>query len=250
MKKIVFFQAHPDDLEFYCFHLLYYLCQTSEKGYEIKVGSLSRGEYGWPKHAEHFKGDRLGKLRTQELYKAMKTYGITPKQIHFFEIIDGYVNFNKQIVNIVKDYLAKEKPDIIFVCEARNTYYRHPDHMNIGKVIYYILDKNLIDFRPKLYFYGSIGSNFQWPVKEEDIPLAYSTMYMHKSQAHIWKGTKMLYRILLRVYGSRVKGWKFAEGYRRVYYGKESQKNKKLKLSGRIFLLLNVKIWPEKVTRH
>ena len=122
--------------------------------------------------------------------------------------------------------------------------------MNIGKVVYYILDKSLIDFRPKLYFYGSIGSNFQWPVKEGDIPLAYSAMHKHKSQAHIWKGTRMLYRMLLKIYGSKLKGWKFAEGYRRVYYGKEGQKNKNLKLSGRILLLLCVKYWPEKVTRH
>jgi len=253
MIKIIFFQAHPDDLEFYCFHLLYYISKRSKREYEIKIASLTRGEYGWPKHAEHFKGERLGKLRTQELYNAMKTYGLTSEKIHFFEIIDGFVHFNKKIVEIVKDYLNKEKPDIIFACEPRNTYYRHPDHMNTGKIVYYLLDKGQIDFgtiKPKLYFYGSIASNFFWPFKKEDKHLAYKAMYIHKSQAHIWKATKSLYEILMRVYGSRIKGWKYAEGYRRVYYGNEKYKNKKLKFSGRLFLLLNVKLWPEKITRH
>ncbi|MHA1292354.1 MAG: PIG-L deacetylase family protein [Promethearchaeota archaeon] len=253
MKKVIFFQAHPDDLEFYCFHLLNYLSQKSKKNYKVKIGSLTRGEYGWPKHAEHFKGERLGKLRTKELYKAMSFYGITPRDVHFFEIIDGYVEFNRKTIDLIKDYLNKEKPDIIFACEPRATYYRHPDHINTGKILYYILDKNLIDFgkkRPKLYFYASINPNFFWPINKEEIPLAYNNMFVHKSQAHIWKFAKSLYRLIISVYGCRIKGWRYAEGYRRIFYGAEKSKNKKLKFSGRLFLLLNVKIWPEKVTHH
>jgi len=253
MNKVLFFQAHPDDLEFSCFHLIYYLCKRSTKHYEIKIGSLTRGEYGWPKHAEHFKGERLGKLRTKEFYNAIKVYGLSRKDIHFFEVIDGYVEFNKKTIHLVKEYLEEEQPDIIVACEPRNTYYRHSDHMNIGKIVYYILDKNLVNFgskKPKLYFYASIGANFIWPFKKEEIPLAYKTIHLHKSQIHIWRKTNLLYKILIRHYGKKLKGWKYAEGYRRVYYGDERNKTEKLKFFGRLFLILNVKVWPEKITRH
>jgi len=251
MKKIVFFEAHPDDLEFYCFHLIYYLCKKSKQEYKVKVGSVTRGEYGWPKHAKHFKGERLGNLRTKELYNAMSVYGIPSKDIHFFGIIDGYVQFDSQTIELLKKYLEKERPDIIFGCEPRNTYYRHPDHMNVGKVVYYILDKGFIeDYHPKLYFYGSIGVNFCWPFKKKEISLAVNTMHIHKSQMHIWEGIGRLYKLITRIYGRHVKGWKFAEGFRRAYYGKNTYKNRRLNLLERIFLSLCVAVWPEKVTRH
>ncbi len=251
--KIIFFQVHPDDLSFYCSNLIHYLSKNSKKNFEIKIASLTRGEYGWPKHAEHFKGSRLGQLRTKEMYKEVKFYGLKPEQIHFFEIIDGYVKFDKKTIDLVVDYLNEEKPDIIFACEPRNTYYRHPDHMNIGKIVYYILDKKLIDLglkKPKLYFYGSIGANFFWPLNKDGIDLGYKTMHLHKSQMHIWKITRRLYTLLIRQYGKQIKGWKYAEGYRRVFYAEERHKTKKLKFSGRLFLTLNVKVWPQKVTRH
>ena len=250
LEKIVFFQVHPDDLEFNCYHLISYLKNHSKNKYQVKIASLTRGEYGWPKHAEHFKGERLGKLRTKELYNAMSVYGIIPKEIYFFEVIDGYVHFNKRIVELVQEYLNNEKPDIIFSCEPRNTYYRHPDHMNIGKILYYILDKGLVEINPKLYFYNPINPNFYWPVKKEEIPLAQKTMHIHRSQMHIWNTIGRLYTFMLRVYGSGIKGWNYAEGYRRVYYGQERHKTTKLKFFGRLILTLLVKAWPEKITRH
>lgn len=252
MKKIIFFQAHPDDLEFNCAHILHYLAKKNDK-YEIKIASMTRGEYGTTKRgSDHFKGERLGRLRTKELLNAQAIHGITPAQIHFFEIVDGYTKFDKETVDLVKTYLDKEKPDIILACEPRNTYYRHPDHMICGKIIYYILDKQFIDFKkqPKLYFYSSINANFRWPFNNEDLPLAYQLILSHKSQYYMFKSIKPVYRFLSKRYGRHLKGWKYAEGYRRVYYGKKKPQNQKLKLYQRVFLLLNVKIWPEKITRH
>ncbi len=250
MKKIIFFQAHPDDLEFNCAHLLHYLAKRDTK-YEIKIASMTRGEYGTAKSgSDHFKGERLGKIRTQELYRAQAIHGITPAQIHFFEIIDGYTKFDKETVELVKTYLNKEKPDIIFACEPRNTFYRHPDHMICGKILYYILDKQLIDKKPKLYFYSSINANFRWPFQNKDLPLAYKLVLTHNSQDYMFKFIKPTYRFLSKRYGRNIKGWKYAEGYRKAYYGNNKAKNPKLKLYQRIFIILNVKYWPEKITRH
>lgn len=250
MKKIILFQAHPDDLEFNCAHILHYLAKKSDR-YEIKIASMTRGEYGTAKSgSDHFKGERLGTLRTKELFNAQAIHGIKPTQIHFFGIVDGYTRFDKKTVELVKTYLNKEKPDIIFACEPRNTYYRHPDHMICGKLIYYILDRQLLNINPKLYFYSSINANFRWPFNKKDLTLAYDLLNAHKSQYHMFRFMKPVYRFLFKSYGRRVRGWKYAEGYRRTYYGKNRKKNSKLKLIHRIILLLNVKIWPEKITRH
>jgi len=252
MKKIIFFQVHPDDLEFNCYHLLYYLGIIRKEKYDVKIASLTRGEYGWPKHGEHFKGERLGRMRTQELYNAMSTYGIPPEKIQFFEVIDGCVYFDRETIKMVKEYLNKEQPDIIFACEPRNTYYRHPDHMNIGKIVYYILDKEEINFRnknTKLYFYNPINPNFYWPFSKKDISKAKANMEVHKSQMHIWNSIGRLYKFIMRQYGKGIKGSKYAEGYRRVYYSDEKHNNAPLKFSGRLFLTLLVKSWPETITR-
>ncbi len=250
VKKIIFFQAHPDDLEFYCCHLLHYLSQRKEK-YEIKIAAMTKGEYGTPLHGyDHFKGERLGKMRTKELFKAMKFYGISPSQIHFFGIIDGYVEFNKNSINLIKEYLEKENPDIIFACEPINTWYRHPDHMRTGKILYYIYDKILTSKKPKLYYYTPLNPNFRWPFDKKGIEFAFQLINTHKSQSWMMKYALPLYRLVTKLYARQLEGWKYAEGYRRVFYREEKSRNQQIKGIKRLILILNVAVWPEKITVH
>jgi len=62
MIKIIFFQAHPDDLEHKYGHLLHYLATRSPKRYEIKIASTTKGEYGLPgSQYDKFKGNILAK---------------------------------------------------------------------------------------------------------------------------------------------------------------------------------------------
>ncbi len=249
-KKIIFFQAHPDDLEFNCCHLLHFLSQKKDK-YEIKIASMTRGEYGTPMHGyDHFKGERLGKLRTQELFNAMKFHDISIKEIHFFNIIDGYVEFNQETVNLIKIFLEKENPDIIFACEPINTWYRHPDHMRTGKILYYIYDKVLINKSPKLFFYTPLNPNFRWPFEKKGINFAFQLINTHKSQYWMMKYIQPLYRLVSKLYARPLEGWKYAEGYRRVYFREQKIKNQKIKGIKRLFLILNIAVWPEKITVH
>ena len=88
-------------------------------------------------------------------------------------------------------------------------------------------------------------------IKEEDIPKAQATMRIHKSQMHIWKSIGRLYKFIMRQHGKLIKGVKYAEGYRRVYYDDEIKKNPPLKrLNHRLLMGLSVRWWPEKITRH
>ena len=63
MVKIIFFQAHPDDLEHKCGHLMHYLATKSKKNNNIRIASMTRGEFGLPgPQYDKFKGNFLGKI--------------------------------------------------------------------------------------------------------------------------------------------------------------------------------------------
>ena len=69
MAKIIFSQAHPDDLEFNCAHLMHYIAIKSKQKYNIKIASITKGEFGLPgAKYDKFKGKFLAKIRTRELY--------------------------------------------------------------------------------------------------------------------------------------------------------------------------------------
>lgn len=219
MSKVIFFQPHPDDLEFNCGHLIHYLSKKSKSHYIIKIASITKGEYGLPGFKyDKFKGDFLAQIRTKELYSAMNIHGIKPKDITFFGYIDGFVNFKREFINKVVDYLNQERPDIIFAPEAMYTWYYHMDHVNTGKVIYYIISKKIIEFTPILYFYGSLNPNFYFGFKKQDINLIEKLLRCHKTQYWLINRLKMNYKLSRRLAGLHLKGWKYAEKYRRIYF--------------------------------
>ena len=224
---------------------MHFLAKKSEKKYEIKIASMTRGEFGTAKRgSDHFKGERLGKLRTKELFRAENFHGISPEQIHFFEIMDGTVKFDTNTIALVKNYLELEKPDIVIACEPEYTYYFHPDHVNIGKILYYIFQKKLIGFKiPKLLFYSTLKSNFWWPFTKKEIPFALRLLSIHKSQYFMNKNTAPIYKLTSRIYGRHLKGWKYAEGYRRYYFGDNRFKNEKLDLFKRMLSAFIFKTW-------
>ncbi|MFX0036888.1 MAG: PIG-L deacetylase family protein [Candidatus Hermodarchaeota archaeon] len=237
MVKIIFFQAHPDDLEHKCGHLMHYLATKGRKKYDIKIASMTKGEFGLPgPQFDKFKGEFLAKIRTRELFKAEKIHGLTAQNIDFFSYIDGFVPFNKNFVNKIVEYLKKEEPDIIIAPEAIYSWYHHMDHINTGRALFYILDKKLIDFRPILYFYTSLCPNFFFGFTKKDIKtLTYKLIACHKTQQWLLRYTMLPYRTLSRFAGRKLHGWKYAEPYRRVYFNKGSLYKNKQSLLVRIF---------------
>jgi LmbE family N-acetylglucosaminyl deacetylase len=237
MVKIIFFQAHPDDLEHKCGHLMHYLSTKSKKKYDIRIASITKGEFGLPgPQYDKFKGEFLGKIRTKELYKAERIHGILPDNIDFFGFIDGFVPFNKEFVDRIADYLNKEKPNIIVAPEAIFSWYYHMDHINVGKAIFYIIDKKLIDYLPILYFYTSLNPNFFFGFKKKEIKaLTHKLITCHKTQRWLLRYTMIPYRSFSRFAGRKLPGWKYAEPYRRVFFNKVNLHKNKQPLIVRIF---------------
>jgi len=217
MVKVIFFQAHPDDLEFYCGHIMHYL--ASKPQYTIKIASLTKGEFGLPgAEYDKFKGKVLAKIRTQELVNAQQLHDIPPQNIEFFGYIDGFIEFNIKLVEDISNYLRKEKPAIIFAPEPLYTFYYHKDHINTGKAVFYIIFYKILDFVPKLYFYSSLQSNFYFGFKKKDIQLTRNLIACHKTQAWLMNPLMMSYKPIMRLYGRKLRKWKYAEGYRRVFF--------------------------------
>ena len=128
MAKIIFFQAHPDDLEFSCGHLMHYL--AAKEAHSIRIASMTKGEFGLPgAEYDKFKGEFLGKVRMRELINAQKLHEIPEENIDWFGYIDGFVELNMEFINKIIEYLNKEKPNLIFAPEPIYTYYFHKDHL-------------------------------------------------------------------------------------------------------------------------
>jgi LmbE family N-acetylglucosaminyl deacetylase len=228
MTKIIFFQAHPDDLELNCGHLIHFLATKSKKGYIIKIASITKGEFGLPGFQyDKFKGKILARIRTQELYNALAVHKLKPSDVDFIGYIDGLVFFNKELVKSITEYLNREKPDIIFAPEAIYTWYYHNDHINTGKVIYHIISHKLIDFEPKLYFYGSLNPNLLFGFNKESLKLINKLLECHKTQFWFINKAKIGYRISTWRRGLLLHGWKYAEKYRHVFFKASNIKKNK-----------------------
>ena len=218
MTKIIFFQAHPDDLELNCGHLIHFLATQSKKNYAIKIASITKGEFGLPGFQyDKYKGKILARIRTQELYDALAIHNLKPSNVDFFEYTDGLVSLNSDLINSITDYLNREKPDIIFAPEAIYTWYYHKDHINTGRAIYHIMFHKLIDFTPKLYFYGSLNPNLLFGFNKEGLKLINKLLECHKTQFWFINKAKLGYKISTLRRGFLLPGWKYAEKYRRVF---------------------------------
>jgi len=211
--KYLFICAHPDDLEFNCGNLMYYLTQQNK---DVEILSLSRGEFGI--FEPNWKGPRLAKIRTQELKKAAKVNGIDNEQVHFGNIVDGFIRFTKENIDLVISWINKLNPDIIFAPEPYFTYSWHEDHISCGKLLYYIFTKLQNQLNKKirsLYYYTTFKSNFSWPFNNAEH--SYKALFEHKSQMWLLKRSKLFYPLEKHNFKKRKLGnWKMVEGYRRI----------------------------------
>jgi LmbE family N-acetylglucosaminyl deacetylase len=229
MPKILFVEPHPDDLELNCGHIIHYLAAQSKNKNIVKIISITKGEFGLPgPQYDKFKGDFLAKVRVKELISAESLHGIPEENIEFFGYVDGLVPFNREIINRMLNYLQRERPDIIFAPEPIYTYYPHNDHVNAGRVVYYIIDHHLLDYTPNLYLYSSLGSNFYFGFTRKDLPLTDKLLACHKTQYWLLNGMKRVYLPVMVYYAIRhmhkISGWGFGEPFRKVYFHEENQK--------------------------
>lgn len=215
MTKILFLQPHPDDLELNCGHVMQYLASS---GKEIIVASLTKGEFGLPgPRYDKYKGDFLAKIRVRELEAALAIHGISSDKLMFFGYIDGFVPFNRKIVEKVASYLRREMPDVIFAPEPLYTYYPHIDHFNAGRIAFLCIFKGMLGYTPKLFFYSSLSPNYYFGFDDNGMMLTNKLLACHKTQFWLLNRIKLVYAPFARFFGRRIR-WRYAEPFRQVFF--------------------------------
>lgn len=234
MSKIIFFQPHPDDLELNCAHLLNYLSLKRRGTHDIRIASITKGEFGLPGFEyDIFKGEILAQIRVKELEKAAAIHGISSQNIDWLGYIDGFVEFNKPFVEHIQSYLQEHRPDIIIAPEAIYTWYYHKDHVNTGRAIYFVIVNKLLNYIPKLFFYSSLSPNYYFPIDQNNIFLTEKLIECHKTQVWLLKSMKRMNKPFWIISGFHTKGFTYAEPYRRIYFCKDRKKKNRANLAVR-----------------
>jgi LmbE family N-acetylglucosaminyl deacetylase len=225
MSNFLFVQPHPDDLELNCAHLMHYLSSKSKKNHNLRIASITKGEFGLPGiEYDKYKGNFLAQIRVKELQNAAAIHGISPKKIDWLGYNDGFVEFSGSFVSHIAAYLQECQPDTIIAPEALYTWYYHKDHVNTGRAIYYVIFNKLIDYAPRLYFYSSLSPNYYFPIDPKDLNLTEKLINCHKTQQWLFKSMKRMIRPIWLLSGLHLQGFKYAEPYRQVYFDKDHNK--------------------------
>lgn len=128
--KLLAVFAHPDDESM---GMGGTLAKYSSQGIETYLICASRGERGWFGPEEQNPGlDGLGKIRTDELYKAAKELGI--REVYFLEYRDGEVDQADHAEAIAKiaSRIRRVKPQVVVTFPPDGNY-GHPDHIAVGQ---------------------------------------------------------------------------------------------------------------------
>ncbi len=151
-KRYSFICAHPDDLEMFVGSFI----RLAAKKHDVEIVSMTKGEYGTlnPK----LKGNKLAKIRVQELRKAAQLHGVPGHKVKFLGLIDGDVSVQRAL-NVLRKYFQARNPDIIFAPEYCFSIYVHPDHLNTGKAVCILLKNEFKSPRPLLFVYHSFKNN-------------------------------------------------------------------------------------------
>lgn len=220
--KVLFFAAHPDDLDFYCVGVIRKLLKLGANIYAIYA---TKGQIGNPRR--EFWGERLAKIRVQETLKAAKIIGLKKENIIFLDFIDGEVSkrFNNKSVQMLINWIQKIKPQVIFAPEGRKfSWYRHLDHIFLGDLVFEVCKRI---YKPILYHYHSRKSNTYFDVSNS---LTDKSQKVFESQYHMansefagkvqFPGLKLsitFIRIIKRFYGL-LRRTKYISAYRKVIY--------------------------------
>lgn len=212
-KKVYVFLAHPDDTDNYCPNFLKYLV---DNGKEVHLYSFTRGEHGVGAQSdpnkEDFRGPRLGRIRSRELIRAANHVGIEKSHVHFLEIEDSKIPIKKFIAfKRVLKILKEDPPDLVLSPDFYNGYYKHPDHVYAGMIVFIALKK--IGLNVKIMFFHSIKNNYYHPVASRSF--GKEAVSYHRSQEEFFRFLYPAYSNIEQVVnGLHVKGFKRAEGYR------------------------------------
>lgn len=233
MKKVaVFVVPHEDDFEIFGFHHAHDLIKSGYKIYEIimtdgRFGTFNKG----------FSGNRLKRIRKEEVLNAAQTFGVNSEgesnvEIIFMNYCDGYIPVNKRSINKLRDILNELKPQIVIGMDPFFGIDWHHDHIATGRIFYFALKSMMLEDRPKkMYYLQSYKNDIYLPLSPFD--LFEKTLNCYRSQMspfviHLMTIGLKLFLHLKSIKGSR----RPAVGLRCVSFNNDD--NKIIRLSDKI----------------
>lgn len=154
---VLFFGAHPDDVELGCGGTVHKL---SSSGLKVGIVDLTRGELGT-------RGTTA--IRKAEAEEAARILGLTVRDN--CDISDGHIDISRENKARVIQKIRQYQPDLVILPYFSD---RHPDHVNASKLvkecIYYagtekwpvgIPVADLPAWRPKFYLYYMLAEPFE-----------------------------------------------------------------------------------------
>lgn len=229
--KLLFINAHPDDVEFTCAST----CQQAvQLGWEVHEILMTSDEYG-TKELE-YKGKRIRHIRKHEMVEAAKVYGVNAEgepliNLIWFNKIDANLPFNLQTFKRLRSMVEEINPDVIIGPDGFFTLDEHPDHMRTGWLVYLIVKAMNPPKQPILLLYHSTNTNFYIPIKK--ISIQVDAWAKHRSQTtplfnKLLRTLRKLFYCIRKIKTGPLK----AEGFRRVKFNQNE--NKIIKLRHRI----------------
>lgn len=245
--KILFFCAHPDDLEFEVPSVIiaagrdpdlenlkvsirkldraidrsreFLLTSPSNADIKLKVACMTRGEMSSFTYITK-STKKAAKIRTAELNESQNVLsGESPDYLGFF---DGYVSLDEKTISTIEDYIVGLKPDIIIAPEPIYTWYHHRDHIRTGKAAFLALKRIKLNIKtggvkmnlPSLYYFQSIWNDWYFPKYRIFKKVIDRALKAHRSQAGLLRFAKILGFFESFIHGRNVPDCFFAEALR------------------------------------
>ncbi len=206
--RILFLNAHADDSEFTSGSTEIILA----KRHEVIIACMTMDEYGTSR--DDFKGKRIARIRKREMERAARIVGA---KLDWLGFIDGYLPLNKRSYQIVKNYIEKIQPHVVFAPEPLFTLDFHNDHVNTG-ILAYLVVKNMKN-PPLLLYFHSFKSNFYVPCLERRKAL--EALRCHVSQRFTSLPSRFMLKFYQTLYGLKTRNHLYAEGFRIVRFQPE-----------------------------
>jgi LmbE family N-acetylglucosaminyl deacetylase len=149
MNKIVVFAPHPDDEILCCGGTI---IEKLKKGYDISIVYMTDGRnalcnLGVITNPSPFE---LKDIRRKEAIRGANLLGVTPSNLYFLDVEDTKLNYDPNLINIIRDLLNSIKPQEIYLPSIEDAT---SDHKNTNLIVMSSL--KMIKLETKLYSYIS-----------------------------------------------------------------------------------------------
>jgi LmbE family N-acetylglucosaminyl deacetylase len=147
LNRIVVFAPHPDDDILCCGGTI---IEKLKKGFDVSIIYLTDGRnalynlgvYTNPSPIE------LKEIRRKEAIKGANLLGVKTENLYFLDVEDTKLNYDPNLINIIRDLLNSIKPQEIYLPSTEDAT---SDHKNANLIVMSTL--KMIKLETKLYLY-------------------------------------------------------------------------------------------------